>query len=158
MADKLRVYVAGAWVEQMDRARPTIARLRETGLIEITHDWTVSEILPLSDSDLSPEERVRHAQADLDGVLAAQVLLLLAANDKSACGSWVELGAALAVRAERQRWVGYPTTRPCVVVAGVKNRRTIFTELADHLCETDAEAERLVVERAWRHQRPVEAP
>ena len=38
----MRVYVAGAWVEQWERARPMIARLREAG-IEITHDWTVVE-------------------------------------------------------------------------------------------------------------------
>ena len=158
----MRVYVAGAWVEQWERARPMIARLREAG-IEITHDWTVVEqrsrehdfvdteygsiqikrcrycravadgvpCLPLVDSDITPAERAEHARNDLHGVLRADVVLLLAANEKGACGSWVETGAALAAR----ELCGFG--RPKLIVCGEKNRRTIFTELADQLCATD---------------------
>jgi hypothetical protein len=141
----MNVYVAGAWVEQWERARPMIARLRQAGFA-ITHDWTVAEQrrrpdgTPLVDSDISPAERAMHARNDLDGVLRADVVLLLAANEKGACGSWVEMGAALAAREFRNaRWVEgegphYPLT---LIVCGEKNRRTIFTELADRLCATD---------------------
>lgn len=38
----MKVYVAGAWVEQHQRARPMIAKLRAVG-IEITCDWTIAE-------------------------------------------------------------------------------------------------------------------
>jgi hypothetical protein len=161
----MRVYVAGAWVEQWERARPMIARLREAG-IDITHDWTVAEqrhrehdfvdteygsiqikrcrhcravadgvpCLPLVDSDITPAERALHARNDLKGVLLAEVVLLLAANDKGACGSWVEMGAALAARDLRGRQT---LSLPYIIVCGEKNRRTIFTELADQLCATD---------------------
>ena len=163
----MAIYVAGAWVEQHQRARPMMARLREAD-IEITFDWTQpegdmcscghprSEHTPLceregdgddcchmfngigtgSDSTLSPEDRRKHALADLAGVLRADVVWLLAANDKGACGSWVELGAALANRASPDALNGWPI----IVVSGAKWNRTIFTELADKHFETDAEA------------------
>lgn len=135
----MKVYVAGAWVEQWERARPMIARLREAG-IEITHDWTVAEQRvgadgkALVDSDISPIERAEHARNDLLGVLLADVVLLLAPNGDGACGSWVELGAALAARELRGR---FKDPCPRIIVCGEKNRRTIFTELADMLCDTD---------------------
>jgi hypothetical protein len=139
----MNVYVAGAWVEQWERARPMIARLREAGFA-ITHDWTVAEQrtrpdgTPLFDSDISPAERAMHARNDLDGVLRADVVLLLAANEKGACGSWVEMGAALAAREIRKvSMFGSHLVPPVLIVCGEKNRRTIFTELADRLCATD---------------------
>lgn len=177
----MRMYVAGAWVEQHQRARPWIARLREIG-VEITCDWTRAEgdvcacghhrsehapAAPIAsndptswravdstrcehlrchmlcgafngigvggDSQLSIEDRVKYARADLEGVVAADVVWLLAANDKGACGSWVEFGAALVLR---QGGV----LRPHIVVSGPKARRTIFTELADELHDTDEAA------------------
>jgi hypothetical protein len=144
-----------------------ISKVREAGLI-VTCDWTQAEgnvcscghrkivhrnsrdgctgciclwfngVGPASDSSLSDADRRKYAQADLDGVLSADVVWLLAANDKGACGSWVELGAALAARELREQRVGVRTMR--IVVSGHKNKRTIFTELADALFETDEEA------------------
>lgn len=90
------------------------------------------------DSQLSDADRIKYAQADLDGVLQADIVWLLAANDKGACGSWVELGAALALRALVPAGLG--VAGPHIVVSGPKNKRTIFTELADKLFETDEEA------------------
>jgi hypothetical protein len=182
------VYVAGAFVEQHQRARPMIARLKEAG-VSISFDWTQAEGdvcscghhrqehapmacdgLPTGcdhgtrcfsgfatsstclceafcgigsggDSLLTDADRRKYAQADLDGVLQADIVWLLAANDKGACGSWVELGAALVAR-HLDRAGGPPsgTNGVHVVVSGPKCKRTIFTELADRLFETDEEA------------------
>ena len=96
------------------------------------------------DSLLTDADRIKYAQADLDGVLQADIVWLLAANDKGACGSWVELGAALALHALVPPGLG--VAGPIVVVSGPKNKRTIFTELADKLFETDEEALVYIVE------------
>ena len=186
----LKVYVASAWIEQHQRARPMIARLRAIG-VEITCDWTQAEGDVCScghhrqehapyavatapeierataygcqtsgcgctsfngigiggDSKLTNESRRKYAEADLRGVLDADVVVLLAANSQGACGSWVEFGAALTARRLREERIVEgcgPTidarATPTLVVAGLKNRRTIFTELADHLVDTDDEA------------------
>jgi len=183
----MRVYVAGAWVEQHQRARPMIAALRGSGLVEITCDWTQAEgdvcscgchrqqHAPLSDpgawrlvestrcetmlptghvgdvercacnafngigaggdSQLTAENRRKYAIADLKGVIAADLVWLLAANDRGASGSWVELGAALSLRDITVKTLSGP--RPKVVVSGPKWQRTIFTELADKTIERD---------------------
>ena len=169
----MKAYVAGAWVEQHQRARPMIARLREAG-VDITMNWPQAEgdvcacghhrddhgpasapedpscigllcecpmfngIGSGGDSQLSDADRIKYAQADLDGVLQADIVWLLAANDKGACGSWVELGAAQSARQLRVA-LGFGPS-PIIFVSGPKNKRTIFTELADKLFETDEEA------------------
>ena len=94
------------------------------------------------DSQLSDADRIKYAQADLDGVLQADIVWLLAANDKGACGSWVELGAALAMREIRRALVpaGLSVAGPHIVVSGPKWKRTIFTQLADRWDEDDEEA------------------
>ena len=175
----MRIYIAGAWVEQHQRARPMIARVREAGLV-VTCDWTQAEgdvcscghhrqeHGPFSvpdgyvagtgtstrcarcrdgcsafngigiggDSKLTDEARRTYAQLDLNGVLSADVFWLLASNTQGASGSWVELGAALASRQILRREV----SDIYIIVSGPKNKRTIFTELADRLFETDEEA------------------
>ena len=149
----MKVYVAGAWVEQHERARPMIAELRAAG-IEITHDWTRAEGEVIrnaaggvvqSDADLDVEDRKRHALEDLRGVLAADVVWLLAPNDKGACGAWVELGAALALRGA---WDPNPARAasytPRIIVSGPKARRSIFTELAETY-DTDEAAFAVIV-------------
>lgn len=98
------------------------------------------------DAELSNEDRKKFTLADLDGILSADVVWLLAANDKGACGSWVELGAAIAGRALADGMDRRPY--PLIIVSGPECRRTIFTELADRLFETDDEA--LAYVRAWR--------
>jgi Nucleoside 2-deoxyribosyltransferase len=125
----VNVYVAGAWIEQETRARPWIAKLRAAG-IHITHDWTVAEARPgvTSDAELTPEERRAFAKADFDGVRNADVVWLLAPNEKGACGAWVELGIALG------SGIGI------IYVSGLKAKRSIFTELAMLACSTDEEA------------------
>jgi len=179
----MRVYIAGAFVEQHFRARPMMAKLREAG-ITISHDWTQAEgdvcscghgrdrhgkkgtrwetqceqMMPTghvgdvepcpcpafngigagSDAALTPEQRKQFALDDLKGVLTADVMWLLAANDKGACGSWVELGAALAAREYQRVYEKGPNVK--IVVSGAKWNRTIFTELADQTFVSDEEA------------------
>ncbi len=125
----MRVYVAGAWVERHARAVPAIAQLRSEG-VTITHDWTgdPNEISNAVDSDskLPQEYRLKHAREDYQGVASADALLLLAATERGACGSWVEFGIALGI--------GIP-----IIVAGGMMSRTIFTELAVRNFATDGE-------------------
>jgi len=78
------------------------------------------------DSKLSADERRKFAIEDFNGVLAADLVWLLAENSKGACGSWFELGAA--VTALHLRVVA----RPITVVSGPKWQRSIFRELCDH--------------------------
>lgn len=127
----MRIYIAGAWVEQYERSRPMIAAVKKAG-IEITCDWTQAEgeaicamcgcpkashatglnapvavgvcraFTPVKgDSMLSPADRLRFAVADRDGVLTADLVWLLVPNDKGAAGSWVELGIAIGASAIR---------------------------------------------------------
>ena len=183
----LRIYIAGAWVEQHQRARPMIARVREAGLI-VTCDWTQAEgdvcacghhrqehvpytgtrgsgcsiFLPTGhvgddtercpctgfngigvggDYLLTAENRRKYAQADLDGVLSADIVWLLAANSQGSSGAWVELGAALTDRLwKKDAQMG----TKIIVVSGAKWQRTIFTELADHHFDTDEAALKFV--------------
>ncbi|SRR5579875_1199526 len=176
----MKIYVAGAWVEQHQRARPMIAAVRAAGL-EVTCDWTQAEgdicacgqhrqehrdlkfcpdgstfngVGSGGDSKLTANERHRYALADLAGVFEAEIVWLLAANDKGACGSWVELGAALAGKrwskelvkdGIRMTWNGIDQPAPIIVVSGEKWQRTIFTELADRKFESDSEALAFIV-------------
>ena len=135
----MKVYVAGAWVEQLQRAKPTIARLQANG-VHITFDWTAKEPDRANvngDAGLPTEERRKYAELDLKGVLDADVVWLLAPSDKGACGSWIEFGAALATRHARIGTSQRP--RPLVVVSGEKWKRSIFTELADYTFDSDEE-------------------
>lgn len=167
----MKIYIAGAWVEQHQRARPMIAAVRAAGL-EVTCDWTVAEgdicacgkhrqqhvpfgdggceafngIGSGGDNQLTAEQRRKYALADLKGVLDADIVWLLAANDKGACGSWVELGAALAIGQVRSNIYGRSPIDPITIVSGLKWQRTIFTELAHRTFESDGEALKFVIE------------
>jgi hypothetical protein len=202
----MRVYIAGAFIEQHFRARPMMAKLRDAG-VTISHDWTQAEgnvcscghekthhaplapcfasgwrattstrcewSLPTghvgdiercpcnafngigvgSDSALTPKQRKQFALDDLQGVLTADVVWLLAANSQGASGSWVELGAALAaifVRASMKNITGGELPPPKIVVSGPKWQRTIFTELANKTFSSDEEALECVIGAASR--------
>lgn len=115
----LKVYVAGAWIERKERAIPAIQALRAAGVI-ITHDWTVDEDqhsnAVVSDSHMPNELRLKRAQDDFNGVLAADVVLILTPHERGASGMWTEFGIALG-------------TGKRIYIAGENSRRTIFTEL-----------------------------
>lgn len=134
----MRLYIAGAWIEQHKRARPMVSRARAAG-VEIVHDWTVpfDGIGVRSDALLPLEDRRRHATDDLEAVLTCDVLWLLAPETKTSSGSWTELGAALAAKWLR---LGLSLGWPLVVVSGRKSDRSIFTSLADRRFESDEDA------------------
>lgn len=139
----IRVYIAGAFVEQNERAKPMMAACKKKG-IKITHNWTVNNFEPGgSDADLTHIQRRKFASEDLIGVVKADVLWLLAPEAKGSCGAWVELGFALALRDERQQDV----SSPVIIVSGCMNKRSIFTELADRLFDTDEEALQWLVDQ-----------
>ena|ERR1700687_3900051 len=140
----MRIYVAGAWVEKEERARPAMVKLRAAGH-EITYDWIPSlercaelEAAGInSDAGLSGADRLRFAVADRDGVLTADLLWVLCSNTQAGAGHWVELGIAIGARCRRHELGGF---LPRIVVSGAKRNRTIFTALADCSMEHDEDA------------------
>lgn len=79
---KPRAYVATKW-EEAPRAREVMLQLVEAGY-EITYDWTVQE-----------QESGAQAEADIDGVAAADIYVGIFEKDLKYTGALIELGAAL---------------------------------------------------------------
>ena len=131
----LRLYVAGA-SRDLGRTRAFVRQAidayAELGL-EVVHDWTVEAERSFQagdcDATLGPVERHRRAKHCLDAVARADVFVVLLPDGESR-GAWIELGAALMLA----------RTRACRVVVSGDYRGTLFTELADAICEDDAEA------------------
>lgn len=129
----MRFYVAGAAIE-IERAERMIASLRSMGH-SITFDWPAAmRAEPKFDHELSRDERVHYARADLAGVRQAECLIFLAPPGKDGAGCYVELGAALVlgipvivVRAEHEGQAD-------------RSRRSIFAELATYTVDGDREA------------------
>jgi hypothetical protein len=89
----MKVYVATKWNRRAE-AREVMEDLREDGHA-ITHDWTGEEDPgPETDPDTRREFYGMCAAADVDGVLSAEVMVLL--HDPACRGAFVELGVALA--------------------------------------------------------------
>jgi hypothetical protein len=130
----VKVYVAGSSGERT-LVSSFMRRLEAAGHT-ITKDWTEAvEAKALAgrvDSDLSDEERAMHAQADLDGIDAADVVWLLAPASGST-GAWVELGYAFGLLT-------------CTVVSGA-HRRTIFGALANQCFDDHESAFRWILEQ-----------
>lgn len=87
---KPRIYVSGP-SRDIERCERAIALCRELGA-EITYDWTVGFQDALRRND--PDDHVARALADLDGIRAADVMILLD-SDSTSPGRWVEAGGAL---------------------------------------------------------------
>jgi hypothetical protein len=123
----LSVYVAGASSERAERAQPVIGALSKAGFT-ITHDWTAAVDMHGANNEhgtLTPEELAACAHADLWGVKAADVFVLLAPQ-KASTGAWAELGVAL--------------MSGCRVYVAGKCEQCIFTWLPQcERFETDAE-------------------
>ena len=101
-----------------------------------------------SDSNLTIEYRLTHSELELAAVESAEIVWHLAPNAQGSAGSWVELGAALMARRLRKVATDGTSGLPRIVVSGPKNRRTLFTERADVLLSTDAEALQFIVTMA----------
>lgn len=134
----MRVYVAGA-SKETTRVRWAMDAIRAAGH-EITCDWLAAiEEAGASNEGLSDDDRRRYAREDLDAVLAADVLWLLAPWNAST-GAWVELGCALGVATIE---VGLA---PIIIVSGPARMRCIFAALADQEHDTDGAALAAVLE------------
>ena len=125
-------YVSGASSEFL-RVREVTVALAAAGL-EPSCDWTTVAPEYLGrDHELSAAHRLALARAVLQSTRGCTVLVLLVPRPPAASiGAWVELGAAIEARRRRES--------PAIVVAGPDAARTIFTDLADAVCESDEEA------------------
>ena len=121
----MKVYIA-ARSSEIDRAARMIQRVHDHPGLELTHDWVEDmrkEARP--DESIPPVDARKYAQADLDGVLSADVLWLLDGAPGGA-GRWFEFGAAVAA-GKRIVISGSPTS-------------SIFCALADHHFGEDNDA------------------
>lgn len=123
----MNIYVAGSSLE-VALIEEYMRRLRAAGHI-ITHDWTVPvrESAQIAQRDLTEADRWRHARADRQGVLDADIFWMLIPTTPSS-GAWVELGIAAG------------GGRPGLSIVSGDWRRSIFTSLADQRFDTHAEA------------------
>jgi hypothetical protein len=142
----MRVYVAGAWIEQHERARPVMEKLRAAGFV-ITQDWTRPKPAEGEkghpDAKLTKEDRQRYAGENLQGVLSADLVMVLTPNTDTSYGVWTEMGMAIAHRQWLQRVQRFVPGHPqslTVIAAGPAAVKSIFTELADIVCPTDDDA------------------
>lgn len=106
----MRIYVASRFSDY-ERVRALCDEIRATGYT-VTHDWTRTREFgpdghPLSASpdDLPPLEARGHAQADLEGVRSADLVVFLA-DLGDYCGALIEVATAIA--AGRQVFVVKP--------------------------------------------------
>lgn len=130
----MKFYLAGASAE-VEACAEWIRRLEAAGH-ECTHNWTTdvlaSRASGLRDSDLDDDRRLDLASTDMDAVRACRVFWLVIPTTMRSMGSWLELGAAIAL--------GKRT-----VVSGYY-RATIFTSLAHRCFSSDEEAFDAIVE------------
>jgi hypothetical protein len=117
----MKIYVASAFTNKAV-VQHWQAKLREIG-VAITHDWTTAEAPPGPGGELTMplEEQQKHALADVQGVLAADLVWIIA-PETGGCGCWFEMGLAYG-----DVDGGVPRR---IVVSGP--RRTIFTSLVGH--------------------------
>lgn len=93
MSSGMKVFISGQLNEKV-KIREAFDKFEEVGAT-VTHDWTRTD--DLSDYRANAEESARRAAADIDGVLAADIYILMSDNLKCGKGMYVELGAALAI-------------------------------------------------------------
>lgn len=119
----MKAYIAFSPADS-DRARRCIAALRDHG-VDIAHDATVDAVR-FAPGEAPPNSRAQAATAALDGVVAADVVLVLLSSDRAFLGDPpVEMGAALVLSIP-------------VVLAGAARNRSRFADLCT-LAKSDAE-------------------
>ena len=79
----MKIYVAAKW-EERPHAREVMRRLKENGH-QISFDWTIGQL-----------GNGKQADEDMNGVLNADCIILLAEKKLNYRGALVELGAAIA--------------------------------------------------------------
>lgn len=88
----IKVYVAGKW-EDRERVREVMRILKEDNF-EITCDWTTHEYPPVGEE----YKLAFYAIQDIEGVLKAEALLIMAEKEYNYRGALVEMGVALGKR------------------------------------------------------------
>lgn len=92
----MKVWVAGQ-LGDLAAVRAVMDAVQAAGH-ELTHDWTAHDV-EVTDYVSQPEAARVIAAADLEGVMAAEAVVVVASSAEPGRGLFVELGAALA-RAE----------------------------------------------------------
>ncbi len=120
------VYVASS-LTNIERAKAIISHLAKVGFY-ITYDWTVYADTTAPDGNQgTSEERKQAAQLDMDGVRAADVVLVLTPDQKEqGAGYLVEMGMAIALD-------------KIVYCTGLLMNRSVFHELTTRF-DTDEAA------------------
>ena len=126
----MRIYIAAPWTHKADAAR--VASLLEAAGHTITKRWWEHREVPgyLTADHSNDDELTEQALQDIDGVLTADVFVLL--NYEKSEGKAVETGIALAVGI------------PIIVVGG---RSNLFHYL-DVTLATEATLDRAIIEAA----------
>ena len=87
----MRIYVAGKYAEK-EEARRVMELIRQRGHT-ISYDWTQHK------EDRTPENLLKAADLDVQGVVTADLVFMLFTDPKYAYrGTFTELGAALATK------------------------------------------------------------
>ncbi len=116
----VRVYIAASSAD-LTRAEQAIAAATAAGLV-VAYDWTrdvraAQAAGHQDDASVSPENALRCAQADINGVRSSDVFWLLSPAESS-FGAGVELGVAI-------------EALKCTVISGVRPKR-IWETLVSH--------------------------
>lgn len=129
------IFISGQ-IKEKYRIREVFAQLEAAGH-QITHDWTRTDNMPKPYS-LAPAEAGLRASKDIQGVLDADVYILMSDNRDSGKGMYVELGAALALATSQAKPIE-------LYVVGPMNHESIFYyhPLVTHV-ETVEEVLRLI--------------
>ena len=143
-----KIYVAGASKEAA-RCRAMIDAVKALGY-ELTLDWLAEiEKAGAANEGLEHPERQRYAIADMEAVVKADILLVLA-PDAFSTGAWVELGIALGHNALAADSWGVVRTPPIrIIVSGSETAiaKCIFTSLARNISvqPTAAQADEIIL-------------
>lgn len=110
----MKAFVSGQLNEKV-RIRAAYDQLAKAG-IEVTHDWTTTD--NIGDYSANAREAGYRAKLDVQGVIEADVYILLTDNQICGKGMYVELGAALALASI--------SGSPAVCIVGPRNHESIF--------------------------------
>ena len=111
----MKFYIA-AWAGSRKMVKELMSRIEAMGH-EITVDWTDLLGIPKPERDQHQEAVREVAVRDINGVLAADVLVLFSEPDDGG-GRYVELGAAIASHMQRGK--------PEIFIVGDKTSQSLF--------------------------------
>lgn len=95
------IYCAGKW-EEKERAREVMLQLIQAGYV-ISYDWTAYE-----------QESSKQAEADINGVLGADIFVGIFEKDLNYLGALIEMGAALGLG------------MPCYIIGDAPVTKSLF--------------------------------